>query len=71
MPIEISGGTDRIGRGDRAVAVGTDSAEAEPGARFPRPRRTDTADGPPTPRRPPSLADARRRYDRTREVLAR
>ncbi|MEU6990103.1 hypothetical protein ABZ953_05490 [Streptomyces sp. NPDC046465] len=121
MTIEISGGTDGIGRRDRVVAVGTDRAKAEPGARFQRPRRTETADGPasdsaptclsrsPLSRSPlshgpagllgraadpavldfrgagrfetavkeipdpqaSSLADARRLYDRTREVLAR
>ncbi|WP_399885194.1 hypothetical protein ACGH7X_13995 [Streptomyces sp. BBFR51] len=80
MTVEISGGTDGIGRGDRVVAVGTDRAEAEPGARFQRPGRTKTADGAgrfetavkeiPGPQAS-SLADARRLYDRAREVLAR
>uniref|UniRef100_A0AAU3H4I8 Uncharacterized protein n=1 Tax=Streptomyces sp. NBC_01401 TaxID=2903854 RepID=A0AAU3H4I8_9ACTN len=126
MTVEISGGMDGVGRGDRVVAVGTDRAKAEPGARFQRSRRSETADGPasdsaptclirfplirfplrhgllrhgpagllgraadpvvldfggagrfetavkaiPDPRAS-SLADARRLYDRTREVLAR
>ncbi|UNS99153.1 hypothetical protein MMF93_23815 [Streptomyces tubbatahanensis] len=46
MTSEISGGTDGIGRGGRVAAVGTDRAKAESGARFQRPRRTKTADGP-------------------------
>ncbi|WP_433868547.1 hypothetical protein [Saccharopolyspora sp. CA-218241] len=116
MTVEISGGTDGIGRGDWVVAVGTDRAKAEPGAQFQRPRRSETADGPASDSAPTylirfplshgpagllgravdpvvldfggagrfetavkaipgprafSLADARRLYDRTREVLAR
>ncbi|MFE5602955.1 hypothetical protein ACFQ8O_27670 [Streptomyces coelicoflavus] len=120
MTIESSGGRDGIGRGGRVVAVGTDRAKAEPGARFQRPRRSETADGPASDSAPTclsrfplshgllrhgpagllgraadpvldfggagrfetavkeipepqasSLADARRLYGRTREVLAR
>lgn len=56
MTIGISGGTDGSGRGDRAVAVRTDGVKAEPGARFQRPRRTETADGPASDSAPTCLS---------------
>ncbi|WP_369199492.1 hypothetical protein [Streptomyces sp. PU-14G] len=66
-----SGGTDGTGRGGRVVAVGTDRAEAVSGARFQRPRRTETAVKEIPDFQASSRADARRLHDRTREVLAR